>query len=71
MREIFDQLGQTDLLVRGDDPEALALTIRKLAADPERLRRQGSAGRQLVIDRYNWRRAAKDTFDALDRLRSH
>ena len=71
VREIFGRLGQIDLLVPGDNPEALASTLRKLSADPDRLARQGAAGRQLVIDQYNWRRAAKDTFSALDKLRSH
>lgn len=69
-REIFQKLGQTDLLVPGDRPEVLAETLQKLAADPQRRRRQGAAGRQLVIDHYNWRRAAVDTFTALEKLRS-
>jgi glycosyltransferase involved in cell wall biosynthesis len=67
-REIFERLGQIDLLVAGNQPEALAGILRKLASDRDRVRRQGAAGRQLVIDHYNWRRAAVDTFNELEKL---
>ena len=67
-REIFQQLGQTDLLVPSDNPEALANVLRSLSTDRDRLHRQGAAGRKLVIDQYNWRRAARDTFAEIDRL---
>ena len=66
LREVFEQLGQLDLLVSRDDPEALADTLLRLAADRERVRRQGDLGRQLVIDRYNWRRAVRDTVDEIE-----
>jgi glycosyltransferase involved in cell wall biosynthesis len=69
VREVFEQLGQTELLVPSNDPERLAAVLRKLAADPDYRRRQGAAGRQLVIDRYNWRKAVTDTFAELERLR--
>jgi glycosyltransferase involved in cell wall biosynthesis len=65
VREVFEKLGQTDLVVPTDDPLPLAAALRKLAADPERVRRQGVAGRQLVVDFYNWRRAASDTLEAM------
>ncbi|HSZ58374.1 MAG TPA: glycosyltransferase [Tepidisphaeraceae bacterium] len=67
-REVFQQLGQTDLLVPSDNPEALANVLRSLSTDRDRLHRQGAAGRKLVIDQYNWRRAARDTFAEIDRL---
>jgi len=67
-REVFEQLGQTDLLVGHDNPELLAQTLLKLDSDRPRLARQGAAGRQLVIDRYNWRRAVSDTFGELEKL---
>src|SRR5437868_11978735 len=60
--EVFEQLGQTDLMVPTDRPEALADVLRQLARDRERLKRQGAAGRKLAVDYYNWRRAAVDTF---------
>jgi glycosyltransferase involved in cell wall biosynthesis len=68
-REIFEKLGQLDLLVPSDRPDVLAEKLRMLAADREPLRKQGAAGRQLVIDHYNWRRAATDTFGELEKLR--
>ena len=67
-REIFEQLGQSELLVPSNDPEALAQTLQKLGDEPEYRHRQGVAGRQLVIDRYNWRRAVRDIFAELEKL---
>jgi glycosyltransferase involved in cell wall biosynthesis len=69
-REIFEKLGQLDLLVPSDRPDALADKLRMLAADRERVRKQGAAGRQLVIGHYNWSRATKDTFAELAKLLS-
>lgn len=69
VREVFEQLGQTELLVPGNDPERLANVLRRLADDAEYRHRQGAAGRQLVIDRYNWRKAVSDTFSELEKLR--
>ncbi|MDB5357180.1 MAG: glycosyl transferase family 1 [Phycisphaerales bacterium] len=69
VREVFEKLGQTDLLVPTDDARGLAAALRNLAADRDRVRRQGAAGRKLVVDFYNWRRAAKDTLDAMEALR--
>lgn len=68
-REIFQQLGQTDLLIPHDQPEMLADALRRLAADPDYRKRQGAAGRQLIIDRYNWRKSVIDTFDEIKNLR--
>ena len=68
VREIFEKLGQLDLVVPTNDPKALADTLRKLAADPQRVKRQGAAARQLAVSFYNWRRAAKDTLDAMEKL---
>ncbi len=67
-REVFQQLGQTDLLVPTDNPAALADVLRKLAADRQRGKTQGAAGRKLVIDFYNWQRAARDTLAAIEAL---
>jgi glycosyltransferase involved in cell wall biosynthesis len=66
VREIFQKLGQLDLVVPTDDPRALADTLRQLAAEPIRLRRQGAASRQLAVSFYNWKRAVKDTLDAME-----
>jgi glycosyltransferase involved in cell wall biosynthesis len=68
VREIFQKLDQMDLVTPTDDPQALAGVLRKLAADRDRIKRQGAAGRQLVLDFYNWHRAARDTLDAIENL---
>lgn len=68
VREIFEKLGQLDLVVPTDDPKPLAAALRKLAADPARVKSQGAAGRKLVVDFYNWRRATQDTLNAIQRL---
>ena len=69
VREIFTQLNQTDLLVPSDQPEMLANVLRKLAADRDRVKRQGAAGRNLVINQYNWRKGVADTFARIQSLR--
>ena len=66
IREIFNKLDQLDLLVPCDDPVALADALIKVARDPERIRRQGHAGRQLVLEYYNWQRAVRDTFREIE-----
>lgn len=60
--EVFDQLNQPDLLVPPNDPKVLADVLSNLASNRGRVRTQGDAGRRLVVDFYNWRRAVRDTF---------
>jgi glycosyltransferase involved in cell wall biosynthesis len=43
----------TGLIVRPGDPEALAKTMEKLLADPERTRRLAEGGRRMVETRFN------------------
>ena len=69
VREIFTQLNQTDLLVPSDQPEMLANVLRGLAADRERIKRLGAAGRELVINQYNWRRASRIPSRRIESLR--
>ena len=69
VREIFQKLGQLDLVVPTNDAPALAAALRKLAADPQRVKRQGAAARQLAVSFYNWQRATKDTLDAMEAIR--
>jgi glycosyltransferase involved in cell wall biosynthesis len=69
LQEIFQQLDQSDLLIPPADPQALAATLLALAAAPDRIKQQGQRGRQLVIDFYNWSRAAQDTIRAIEAVR--
>jgi len=68
LSEVFDQLGQCDLLVPPNDPEALADVLLRLAWNRDFVRSQGNAGRQIVIDLYNWRRAVRDTFHEIESI---
>lgn len=47
------------LILDDADPERLAVALRGLADDPDRMREMGSAGRSLVLDRYMWSRVAE------------
>jgi glycosyltransferase involved in cell wall biosynthesis len=66
MSELLDRLGQSDMLVPCGASRRLADVLANLASNRERVRRQGLAGRQLVIDHYNWRRAVRDTMDEME-----
>lgn len=68
IREVFDQLDQPDLLVPPSDPKALADVLSNLASNRGRVRTQGDAGRRLVVDFYNWRRAVRDTFHEIQSI---
>jgi glycosyltransferase involved in cell wall biosynthesis len=68
MIDLFDELGQSDLIVPSGDSETLAMKLIDLVSDQERVHRLGLAGRQLVIDRYNWRRAVQDTMDEMEAI---
>ncbi|HYB44418.1 MAG TPA: glycosyltransferase family 4 protein [Candidatus Methylomirabilis sp.] len=54
---------ETGLLVRPEDPAVLADAIASLAADPERRRRMGEAGRQRVLDQFAIRSTVARTAD--------
>jgi glycosyltransferase involved in cell wall biosynthesis len=69
MRQVFAELGQPDLLVPAGDAHALADALLGLSGDRERVRRLGRAGRQRVVEHYNWRRATRDALDAIEALR--
>lgn len=68
IKEVFEQLEQTDLIVPSDEPAALADTLVRLAQDHDRVYRLGQAGRQLVIDYYNWRRVAQDITAGIQKI---
>lgn len=65
---ILSQLGCSDLMVPHGDSRALADILVNLANNKERVHQLGVAGRQLIIDKYNWRRAVKDTMDEIESI---
>jgi glycosyltransferase involved in cell wall biosynthesis len=67
-RELFEQLGQTDLLMPPDDPVKLADALESLAKDRQRVKTQGRKSRELAIGKYTWRRAVTDTFAEVQKL---
>jgi len=68
IKGLFEELGQSDLLVSPGDPKHLAEILSSLAQDRARVRRLGQAGRQLVIERYNWRKTVTDTFNEIQNI---
>jgi glycosyltransferase involved in cell wall biosynthesis len=68
LKEIFDQLGQPELLLPSDDPAKLAALLSKIARNRDWVQRQGRAGRQLVLNYYNWQRTFRDTFREIELL---
>ena len=46
-------------------PQAVAEGIEQVLADPQRARRMGDAGRDLVDDRYTWERGTADLLSAV------
>lgn len=69
--EVSEELGQSDLLVPPNDADVLADVLTQLAADRARVQRLGHAGRQRVIDQYNWRSAVQDVFCAIESVLKH
>ncbi len=66
--EILNTLGAEDLMIPFGDPEVLADVLIGLASDPERCKRIGAAGRQLVIERYNWHQAVSETLNVMSEI---
>ncbi|HLX87813.1 MAG TPA: glycosyltransferase family 4 protein [Acidimicrobiales bacterium] len=59
--EVVGTHGETGLLVTPDDPEALAVGIRRVFDEPDLARRLGEGGRTRVLGRYTWAATAKGT----------
>jgi glycogen synthase len=59
--EVVGRDGETGLLVRPDDPGALAAAIGRLLDDPGLRARLGGAGRHRVLHRFTWQVTAKGT----------
>ena len=56
----FIEHGKTGWLVPPADAPALAEAIRMLLENPDLRKRLGKAGRQSIIERFNWRRNAEE-----------
>ncbi|MFC0848591.1 glycosyltransferase family 4 protein [Streptomyces noboritoensis] len=59
--EVAGPDGETCLAVPPGEPGALAVALNRLLADPELRARLGAAGRERVLDRFTWARAAEGT----------
>jgi glycosyltransferase involved in cell wall biosynthesis len=56
------------VLVKPDNPPALAAAIRDLLADPEKARQTGAAGRKAVLEYFNIERMAGDIVKVFERI---
>ncbi|MFK8909530.1 glycosyltransferase family 4 protein [Streptomyces sp. YS-3] len=61
--EVAGPDGETCLAVPPGDPQALAAALVRLLGDPRLRARLGAAGRQRVLDRFTWARAAEGTVE--------
>jgi hypothetical protein len=59
--EVAGRDGETCLAVPPGDSGALATGLGRLLGDPELRARLGAAGRQRVLERFTWARAAEGT----------
>lgn len=53
--------GETGIVVKPNDADAVASALRQLLANPERRTALGRAGRRAVETHYNWDRVARET----------
>lgn len=66
--KILEELDAEDLMIPIEDSQALANVLIRLAADQERCKRIGAAGRQLVVEKFNWRKSVSDTLDIMSEI---
>jgi glycosyltransferase involved in cell wall biosynthesis len=59
--------GENGLLVPVEDAEALSGALARLAADRSLRERMGASGRQRVINRYSWKRVAREYLEWMER----
>lgn len=58
--------GETGLVVDGRDVAAIATAVGDLLADPDRAAAMGAAGRQWIVDNWQWRSKAARLAELLD-----
>ena len=68
VNDLLNQLGQSEFVVPTGDSERLAVILNKLASNREQIYLKGQAGRELVINHYNWRRAVQDTMAEIEAI---
>jgi glycosyltransferase involved in cell wall biosynthesis len=66
-REIIDEIG-CGVCVNPDSPEQIAAAIGTIIDSPDKARRMGQAGRQAVLEKYNWPNEAKKLIDFYEAL---
>lgn len=66
-RKMIDETG-CGLCVNPDSPEQIAAAIRSLLDSPDKARTMGRAGRNAVLERYNWPNEAKKLVDFYETL---
>lgn len=66
--DLLRGFGGGDLIIPHGDSKALVDILIQLEKNRERVMHLGAAGRQMVIEKYNWRRAVKDTMDAIEKI---
>jgi phosphatidyl-myo-inositol dimannoside synthase len=59
--------GETGVVVKPNDPDAVASALRQLLASPDRRKALGRAGRRAVETHYNWDRVARETTEFAER----
>jgi len=68
VRAVFAELEQLDLLLQGEDPEELAGLLLSLAQNRQRVKKQGAAARELVVQKYNWKKSVARIFGEIEIL---
>ena len=66
--QILKQLNAADYVIPHGHFQALAEVILKLSRDRERVNQRGMAGRQLVINQYNWRTVVKQIISTMSAI---
>ncbi len=70
MAELSKELDQPNLVIPFGDANGLAEEVIKLCRNKEMRTRLGAVTRKLVVERYNWARAVKDTMERIENMLS-